>query len=105
MDRQVKAQLRASSGRSSKVIKDRERLEAIVEVAVAGTLVLEVEAGGGYSLRAYPEGGDQGDQNRGLVAVGVVRSDGIVALRPGADGADGGGQGDLGRDLRRTPDS
>ena len=36
----VKAQLRSASGRSSKVIKDRQRVEAAVEVPGSGTLVL-----------------------------------------------------------------
>lgn len=65
------------------MLKDRARIEAIVDVAGAGKLVLEVGAGGGYSLRAYPEGG-QGEPGRDLLAVGVVRADGIVAVRPGA---------------------
>jgi hypothetical protein len=53
--KEVKAQLRSSSGRSSKLIKDGERIEAVVEVAGAGTLVLYVDGSGGYSLRGYPE--------------------------------------------------
>ena len=43
-------------------------------------MVLDVNGGGGYSLRAYPEGGD--DPSKDLLAVGVVRADGIVALDP-----------------------
>ena len=76
MEPRLTAQLRSSSGRSSKLLKDRERIETVVEVAGAGTLVLAVDGAGGYSLRAYPEGG------RDLLAVGVVRADGIVAVRP-----------------------
>lgn len=83
---QVTAQLHSSSGRSSKIIKDRERIEAAVEVPGAGRLVLSVDGGGGYSLRAYPEG-DEGS-NRDLLAVGVMRSDGIVAVRPEGASAD-----------------
>ena len=85
----MKAQLSSSSGRSSKVIKDRARIEAIVEVAGVGRLVLCVDARGGYSLRAYPEKGE--DQSRDLLAVGVVRADGIVDIRPKASssGVDG----------------
>jgi hypothetical protein len=90
MEPRVTAQLRSSSGRTSKVLRDRERLEAVVEVAGAGKLVLAVEEGGGYSLRAYLESG-QGEPGRDLLAVGVLRADGIVVLRPGSDGADGGG--------------
>ena len=47
-----------------------------------GTLVLAVDGAGGYSLRAYPEGG--GDTGRDLLAVGVVRAKGIVAVHPEA---------------------
>jgi hypothetical protein len=43
-------------------------------------LVLDVNTGGGYSLRAYPE--DNEDSSRDLLAVGVVRADEIVAIRP-----------------------
>ena len=80
MEPRLTAQLHSSSGRSSKLLKDRERIETVVEVAGAGTLVLAVDGAGGYSLRAYPEGG--GDAGRDLLAVGVVRADGIVAVRP-----------------------
>jgi hypothetical protein len=80
MEPQVTAQLRAASGRSSKMIKDRERLEAVVEVAGAGTLVLKVDSAGGYSLRAYPEDVEEG--GRDLLSVGVLRADEIVAIRP-----------------------
>ena len=62
------------------MIKDRERIEAVVEVAGAGTLVLKVDGAGGYSLRAYPERVEEG--GRDLLAVGVLRADGIVAIRP-----------------------
>ena len=87
MDRFLSAQLRSSSGRSSKLLKDRERIETVVEVAGAGTLVLYVDGAGGYSLRAYPKGG--GEEGRDLLAVGVVRAEGIVAVRPEASpGAD-----------------
>jgi hypothetical protein len=85
MEPRLTAQLRSSSGRSSKLLKDRERIETVVEVAGAGTLVLAVDGAGGYSLRAYPEGG--GDAGRDLLAVGVVRADGIVAVRPEASPA------------------
>jgi hypothetical protein len=77
----MKAQLRSSSGRSSKLVKDREAIEAVVEVAGAGRLVLYVDGKGGYSLRSYPEGGDEGS-TRNLLAVGVMRADGVVVMRP-----------------------
>ena len=80
MKRQVRAQLRSSSGRSSKIIKGHTRIETVVEVAGAGRLVLHVDGGGGYSLRAYPEGGSA--PSRDLLAVGVVHADGIVAIYP-----------------------
>jgi hypothetical protein len=87
VDRQVKAQLRSSSGRSSKLIKDREGIEAVVEVAGAGRLVLYVDSEGGYSLRGYPEGAEA--PSRTLLAAGVMGSEGIVANCAGQ--APGGG--------------
>jgi hypothetical protein len=78
--RALRARLRSVSGRSSKVIKDREAIEAVVEVPGAGRLVLRIDSGGGYSLRAYPEGKEA--PSRDLLAVGVMRADGIVAVLP-----------------------
>jgi hypothetical protein len=52
MERKGRAQLRSSSGRSSKILKDHKRIESVVEVAGVGRLVLGVESGGAYSLRA-----------------------------------------------------
>jgi hypothetical protein len=80
MEHQVKAQLFSSSGRSSKVLKDRARIETVVEVPGAGRLVLRVDEGGSYSLRAYPEGDEA--PSRDLLAVGVIHADGIVAVHP-----------------------
>jgi hypothetical protein len=79
----VRAQLRSDSGRSSKVINDREGIEAVVEVPGAGRLVLRVDSAGGYSLRGRPEG-EQADGAawRDLLAVGVMRADEIVVVRP-----------------------
>jgi hypothetical protein len=54
----VKAQLRSASGRSSKVIKDRQRVEAAVEVPGSGTLVLSVDSEGRYALRTSSDGGE-----------------------------------------------
>ena len=76
--RQVSAQLRTSSSKSSKVIKDRERVEAVVEVSGRGTLTLSVDSEGGYSLRARPEGA--ATPSRDLLAVGVLRADGVVSV-------------------------
>ena len=79
----MRAQLRSDSGRSSKVIKDREAIEAVVEVPGAGKLVLRVDSAGGFSLRGRPEGEQaDGAARRDLVAVGVMRADEIVAVRP-----------------------
>ena len=86
----VKAQLHSSSARSSKILKDHTQIETVVEVAGVGRLVLDVDSRGGYSLRAYPE--DSEDPSRDLLAVGVVRAEGIVAIHPEKLSAvDGGG--------------
>jgi hypothetical protein len=77
--RQVSAQLRTSS-RTSKVMKDRESVEAVVDVSGRGTLTLSVDSGGGYSLRARPEG--EATLSRNLLAVGVLRADGMVSILP-----------------------
>ena len=79
----LKVQLRSASGRRSKVIKDREGIEAVVEVPGAGRLVLRVDSAGGYSLRGHPEGKQaDGAAGRDLLAVGVMRAEGIVAILP-----------------------
>jgi hypothetical protein len=82
----LKAQLRSDSGRSSKIIRDRGGIEAVVEVPGAGELVLRVDSAGGFSLRGRPKGDDaeEGEEaaRQVLLAVGVVRADGIVAVRP-----------------------
>ena len=79
----LKAQLRSASGRSSKIIKDRQAIEAVVEVPEVGRLVLRVDSGGGYSLRGSPAGKESGEAtSRDLIVVGVVRANEIVALRP-----------------------
>jgi hypothetical protein len=52
----VRAQLRSASGRSSKVIKDRERVEVSVDVVGVGRLLLSVNSEGQYTLRASPQG-------------------------------------------------
>jgi hypothetical protein len=79
----LKAQLRSASGRSSKVIKDREAIEVLVEVSGRGSLVLRVDSGGGYSLRGRPAGKEATEsESQDLIAVGVVRAEEIVAIRP-----------------------
>jgi hypothetical protein len=86
----VKAQLHSSSGRSSKIIKDHTQIETVVEVDGVGRLVLVVDGAGGYTLRAYPD--DSEDPSRDLLAVGVVKADGIVAIHPeGLSAVDGRG--------------
>ena len=88
----MRAQLRSDSGRSSKVIKDREAIEAVVEVPGAGRVVLRVDSAGGFSLRGHPEGDVTVEaQRRDLLAVGVMRSDGIVVVRPEASPPDADG--------------
>jgi hypothetical protein len=70
------------------MLKDHTHIETVVEVAGVGRLVLDVDDGGGYSLRAYPEGGE--DPSRDLLAVGVVHAEGIVAIHPeGLSAVDG----------------
>ena len=84
----LRAQLHSSSGRSSKIIRDRTQIETLVEVEGVGRLVLVVDSRGGYSLRAYAEGSE--DQSRDLLAVGVLKADGIVAVHPeGLSAAEG----------------
>jgi hypothetical protein len=88
MKPRVRAQLHSSSGRSSKILRDHTHIETVVQVEGVGRLVLDVDSGGGYSLRAYPE--DSEDPSRDLLAVGVVRADGIIAIRPeGLSAAEG----------------
>jgi hypothetical protein len=88
MKPRVRAQLHSSSARSSKVLKDHNQIETVVEVDGMGRLVLDVDSAGGYSLRAYPE--DSEDSSRDLLAVGVVHADGIVAVHPeGSSAVDG----------------
>jgi hypothetical protein len=72
-DDRLKAQLRSASGRTSKVIRDREAIEAVVEVPEAGTLVFSVDAGGAYSLRRYRESDEPSAEN--VLALGVMRDD------------------------------
>ena len=84
-NRHVEAQLRSVSGRSSKVIKDADGIEAVVEVPGRGALTLSVQSGGGYSLRAHPETHVQGDAaaGRDLVALGVLGTEEVVSVVPG----------------------
>ena len=59
----LRAQLRSASGRSSKVIKDRQHVEAAVEVPGVGRLVLSVDSEGQYTLHASPERGEAETSN------------------------------------------
>jgi hypothetical protein len=92
MKPRLRAQLHSSSARSSKIIRDHTHIETVVEVEGVGRLVLDVDSRGGYSLRAYPE--DSEDPSRDLLAVGVVKADGIVAIHPEGLSAAEGEQGD-----------
>ena len=80
----LEAQLRASSGRSSKLLKDPEGFEAVVEVPGRGALVLSVQGGGGFSLRARTATDARGQEAAGgdLVAVGVLGAEGVVSVVP-----------------------
>ena len=84
----LNAQLRSDSGRSSKIIRDSEAIEAVVEVPGAGRLVLRVDIAGGHSLRGRPAGKESGEATgRDLIVVGVVRANEVVVVRPGEPSA------------------
>ena len=88
MKPKLRAQLHSSSGRSSKILSDHTQIDTVVEVEGGGRLVLDVDSGGGYSLRAYPEGSE--DPSRDLLAVGVVHADRIISIHPeGLSAAEG----------------
>ena len=55
-----------------------------MEVPGRGALVLSVQSGGGFSLRARAETSDRGQEASGgaLVAVGVLGSEGVVSVVP-----------------------
>ena len=54
-----------------------------MEVSGRGSLVLRVDSEGGYSLRARPAAKEAREaKSQDLIAVGVVRADEIVAIRP-----------------------
>ena len=83
--RRLEAQLRSASSRSSKIIRDADSIEAVVEVMGLGTLTLSVHKGGGYSLRARSEKADERGQEaagRDLVAVGVLGAEEVVSVVP-----------------------
>jgi hypothetical protein len=83
--RRLEAQLHSASSRSSKIIKDADSIDAVVEVSGRGTLTLSVQSGGAYSLRARPEKtDDQGQEvaGRDLVAVGVLGAGEVVSVVP-----------------------
>jgi hypothetical protein len=81
----LQAQLRAASGRSSKLLKDPDGVEAVVEVPGRGALLMSVQSGGGYSLRARAEkdADGAGAEEGALVAVGVLGAEGVVSVVPG----------------------
>jgi hypothetical protein len=70
--------VRTSSAKTSKVMKDRESVEAVVDVSGMGTLIHSVDSGGVYSLRTRPAG--EATSSRDLLAVGVLRADGVVSV-------------------------
>ena len=83
--RRLEAQLHAASGRSSKILRDAESMEAVVEVPGRGRLTLSVQKGGGYSLRVHPEMDERGREaaHRDLVALGVLGAEEVVSVVPG----------------------
>ncbi len=56
----------------------------MVEVPGRGSLVLSVQSGGGFSLRARAETDAPGQEAAGgeLVAVGVLGAEGVVSVVP-----------------------
>jgi hypothetical protein len=82
--RRLEAQIHAASGRSSKILKDAESIEAVVEVPGRGRLTLSVQKGG-YSLRGHPEMDERGREaaHRDLVALGVLGAEEVVSVVPG----------------------
>ena len=82
--RRLEAQLHAASGRSSKILRDAESMEAVVEVPGRGRLTLSVQKGGGYSLRVHPEMDERGREaaHRDLVALGVLGAEEVVSVVP-----------------------
>ena len=80
VSKRVKAQLRTSSHRRSKILKDRGYIEANVEVVGLGRLVLNVNCEGRYSLRGFPEGNEA--SGRDPLVLGVMSAEGIEAIHP-----------------------
>jgi hypothetical protein len=78
--KRVKAQLRTSPDRRSKILKARGHIEANVEVEGVGRLVLNVDCEGRYSLRGFPEGDEA--SGRDPLALGVMYAEGIEAIHP-----------------------
>jgi hypothetical protein len=83
-DKRLKAQLRADSGRTSKLLKDPDDILAVVEVPGRDTLTLSVQERGGYSLRARPETNNREQEVAGgdVVAVGVLGGEAVVSVVP-----------------------
>ena len=61
----LEAQLHAASGRSSKILKDAEGLEAVVEVPGRGTLTLSVQRGAGTRCVPTPRRRTEETEPRG----------------------------------------
>ena len=76
----VKAQLRTSPDRRSKILKARGHIEANVDIEGVGRLVLDVDCEGRYSLRGFPEGDEA--SGRDPLALGVMYAEGIEAIHP-----------------------
>jgi hypothetical protein len=79
----LRAQLRSASGRSSKVIKDHQHVEAAVEVPGAGRLILSVDSEGQYTLRASPEGGEVATTSSGGISTPLASGEmGVAETEP-----------------------
>ncbi len=78
MDEPLRAQIRSASGRrTSKIIKDRQRVEVCVEVPGMGGLILSVDSEGQYTLHVSSEGGEVATSSGGIrtpLATGEIRA-------------------------------
>jgi hypothetical protein len=67
----VSGQIRSASGRSSKIVRDRQRIEAVVDFAGLGGLIFSVDSEGRYTLHSTSEGEEA--PTSALLAAGELR--------------------------------
>ena len=79
--RRVSAQLRSASGRFSKVLRDRDFVEARIDSLGSSTLVFSVNREGEYSLRIVARCG-KGPAQEYFFLMGKVHDDGTMTLYP-----------------------